>query len=85
MAMDMDAADSLSPNGLWPEKSNFSTQTLLDGLREDVTILEDRYDTFIRLQDPQIGYDLNYLAVHIATPAFRALRLLDTQPSFNER
>ncbi|KAJ8132336.1 hypothetical protein O1611_g1287 [Lasiodiplodia mahajangana] len=74
MAMDMDAADTL-----WPGKSNLLTQTLLDELREDVTILEHHYDTFMGLQDLQNGYDLNYLAVHIATPAFGALRLLGSE------
>ncbi|KAI0451285.1 hypothetical protein F5B21DRAFT_516800 [Xylaria acuta] len=73
--MDLDVSDS-PPKPEWPNGNVYLTPAYLNTLQQRLRLLKSRFRHFIETQDPEVGFDLDWLLVEVSEDAFTTIRFI---------
>ncbi|KAI3332941.1 hypothetical protein F4824DRAFT_503485 [Ustulina deusta] len=63
----------------WPNGNVYLVPTFLNTLQERLILLRSEFRHFMQTQDPAVGFDLDWLLVHISEPAFLTIQFIAQQ------
>ncbi|KAI0439659.1 hypothetical protein F4803DRAFT_27646 [Xylaria telfairii] len=77
--MALDASDSALSKSSWPSGNKYLVPVFLETLQERLRLLKSKFKHFIETQDPEVGFDLDWMLVHVCEDAFTTIRFIAEQ------
>lgn len=76
--MDLDVSDS-PPKPQWPNGNVHLTSGYFTNIQEDLRLLKSRFRHFIETQDPEVGFDVDWMLVYVCEACFLTIRTIADQ------